>query len=54
MSTVLENIEDSETGFNKRVMVKGASEIVLGTCSHYIDEEGTKQVLSDSKKEEII
>ena len=42
MSTVLENIEDNEHGYDKRLMTKGASEIVLGNCSHYLDENGEK------------
>jgi P-type Ca2+ transporter type 2B len=49
MSTVLE-MEDSEAtehNYNKRLHVKGASEIVLATCTHYLDAEGTKQILDD-------
>jgi len=43
MSTFLE-IDDQqlEYGYNKRLHVKGASEIVLETCSDYIDENGQK------------
>jgi magnesium-transporting ATPase (P-type) len=56
MSTVLENVEESSTG--KRLMVKGASEMVLGTCSHFIDENGERQELTEDKinylKENII
>lgn len=36
MSTILERIVDG-SGYGKRLMIKGASEIVLGTCSHYLD-----------------
>lgn len=49
MSTILE-LEDTdatEHGYNKRIHIKGASEIVLGTCSHYLDWEGNKQPLDD-------
>jgi magnesium-transporting ATPase (P-type) len=40
MSTVVElsNQDNSETGYNKRVHVKGASEIVLECCEFYLDE----------------
>jgi len=39
MSTVVELPagEKSEHGYNKRIHVKGASEIVLATCKFYID-----------------
>jgi len=49
MSTVLELEEDDKTehGYNKRLHVKGASEIVLATCSHYLDAAGNKQPLDD-------
>ena len=52
MSTVIELDEDDETehGFNRRLHTKGASEIVLETCSHYIDANGERQVLDDQIK----
>ncbi len=53
MSTVLENIEDNEHGYDKRLMTKGASEIVLGNCSHYLDENGEKQELTDEIKDDL-
>jgi len=40
MSTVIENVTDNENGYSKRLHVKGASEIVVETCSHYLDFEG--------------
>jgi len=40
MSTIIENVEDAMPGYNKRLHVKGASEIVKNCCSHYIDKEG--------------
>ena len=44
MSTVLELEEEDETehGYPKRIHVKGASEIILGTCTHYINSNGEK------------
>jgi magnesium-transporting ATPase (P-type) len=42
MSTVVELPENHDNGHNKRLHVKGASEIVVETCSHYLDFEGNK------------
>jgi magnesium-transporting ATPase (P-type) len=44
MSTVLElnTTEATEYGYPKRLHVKGASEIILETCSHYLDFNGQK------------
>lgn len=47
MSTVIE-CEGTEYEYPKRLHVKGASEIVLATCSHYLDASGSKVELSDS------
>jgi Ca2+-transporting ATPase len=49
MSTVLE-LEDediTEHDYQKRLHIKGASEIILETCSHYLDEYGDRQVLDE-------
>lgn len=53
MSTVLELEDDEETEFDypKRIHVKGASEIVLGTCTHYLSSDGTKTILDDQMKQ---
>jgi len=40
MSTILENVEGADPEYKKRLMVKGASEVVAKCCSHYIDAEG--------------
>lgn len=49
MSTVLELKEGDkmETGYPKRLHVKGASEIVLETCTNYLDSNGEKKPLDD-------
>lgn len=39
MSTVMEGVE-TKNGYNKRLVIKGASEIVKGCCSHYLDVDG--------------
>ena len=53
MSTVIELKEPHENGHNKRLLTKGASEIVVETCSHYLDASGEKQVLGDEMKQEL-
>ena len=55
MSTVLELEEDEHTdyGYQKRLHVKGASEIVLQTCTHYINQEGDKCILDDVMKSQL-
>lgn len=44
MSTIitLDENEDSENGYGQRLHVKGASEIILETCTHYLDKDGNK------------
>ena len=42
MSTVVENVENSETGYHKRIHMKGAAEYVLNSCKYYIDADGNK------------
>lgn len=37
MSTILENLGTTEHGYDKRVHLKGASEYVLGSCTHYLN-----------------
>lgn len=55
MSTILElsKNEESEHGYPKRVHIKGASEIILSTCSHYLDLNGTKQSLDDQMSQQL-
>lgn len=53
MSTILVNIEDNEHGYDKRLVVKGASEIILDLCDNYMDTNGEKQPLDDEKRQEI-
>ena len=37
MATLMENCGPTEYGYDKRIHLKGASEIVLGACSHYLN-----------------
>jgi len=57
MSTVIDLEDDevdyTEFGYEKRLHVKGASEIVLDTCHSYLDEDGLKQPLDDDVREEL-
>lgn len=47
-------MQGGEFGYDKRLHVKGASEIVLDSCSHYLDENGNKKMLKDDMKSKII
>jgi hypothetical protein len=42
MTTIIEHVDDTEYGYDKRAHIKGAAEIVLGCCSHYLDQDGQK------------
>jgi Ca2+ transporting ATPase len=55
MSTVLElkDSDKNENGYPRRLHVKGASEIVLETCTHYLDVQGNKQSLDDQMKQQL-
>ena len=52
MSTVLENIGNG--GYDKRIHIKGASEIVLGSCSHYLNEAGERVEMTDQMKGNLV
>ena len=53
MSTILTNISDNIYGYNKRLHTKGASEIILSLCSHYIDEDGKIENLNSDMMDYI-
>ena len=40
-------------GYDKRLYHKGASELVLAECSHYIDAQGQRQPITDGKNKQI-
>ena len=52
MSTVISNAHGKDS-YDKRLVIKGASEIVLDSCRSYIDENGQEQNLDDSVKEQV-
>jgi magnesium-transporting ATPase (P-type) len=53
MSTIIENAQDGASGYNKRLLIKGASEIVKACCSHYLDAEGVRQAKDDIMDEKF-
>lgn len=54
MSTILTEIKDNQYAYDKRLHVKGAAEMVLTHCSHYINEEGHTVELGEDMKNFII
>jgi len=50
MSTILENVEGADPSYKKRLHVKGASEIVKNSCSHYVDISGEVLPMTDEMK----
>lgn len=54
MSTVVSNIKDAEFGYPKRLLCKGASEMVLECCSHYLDENGVRQPKTKDAETKIL
>jgi Ca2+ transporting ATPase len=54
MGTVLTEIEDNEFRYDKRLHVKGAAEIVLATCSHYLDKDGVRRELTNDIQAKIV
>lgn len=51
MSTIIDNCWPTEYNYDKRCLMKGASEYVLESCSHYLDQNGEKHQLTPHKKE---
>jgi Ca2+-transporting ATPase len=54
MSTILTEIDDNEFGYDKRLHIKGAAEIVLNSCTNYLDVDGESRPLDDDMKNHII
>lgn len=52
-SVIIENAVDGADGYNKRLVIKGASEIVKACCSHYLDEHGEVQQKDDVMDEQF-
>jgi magnesium-transporting ATPase (P-type) len=54
MSTIMENCGHTEYGYDKRIHIKGASEIVLSLCTHYLNQDGQKIELYDEMKSHLL
>jgi len=50
MGTILSNIKDNAFGYDKRVHMKGASEIVLANCTKWMNQDGQINDLDDGMK----
>jgi Ca2+-transporting ATPase len=50
MGTILSNIKDNAFGYDKRVHMKGASEIVLANCTKWMNQDGQVNELDDGMK----
>jgi len=57
MSTIIDipeaEVDSTEHGYGRRIHVKGASEIILGTCASYLDESGNKVPLEDGMVQQL-
>jgi Ca2+ transporting ATPase len=53
MTTILQNVGKTEFGYDRRAHIKGASEIVLGSCTHYLTTDGQKNPLHDDMKSNL-
>ena len=55
MSTVIELDGDEETehGYSRRLHTKGAAEIILKTCTHYIDPMGERTEIFEEERQEL-
>ena len=54
MSTILQNVENAEYGYDRRIHIKGASEIVLQSCRYYLDENGKRCELLDEMRSDLL
>jgi magnesium-transporting ATPase (P-type) len=50
MTTVIKNVGKTDFNHDRRAHIKGAAEIVLDCCGHYLDEFGAKQPITDGVK----
>lgn len=54
MSTITENCGQTEHGYDRRVHMKGAAEIVLASCNFYLNQDGEKIQLHDEMKSNLL
>lgn len=53
MSTILDNVEGADPSYQKRLHIKGASEIVKNCCSHFVDINGQVQPMTDEMRSSL-
>jgi magnesium-transporting ATPase (P-type) len=54
MSTLIQNCGHTEHGYDRRIHLKGAAEIVLAACSFYLNQDGEKIPLHDEMKSNLL
>lgn len=54
MSTLIQNCGQTEHGYDRRIHMKGAAEIILAACSHYLNQDGEKIQLHDEMKSNLL
>jgi magnesium-transporting ATPase (P-type) len=54
MSTIIQNCGSTEHGYDKRIHMKGAAEIILACCSFYLNQDGEKIQLHDEMKSNLL
>jgi magnesium-transporting ATPase (P-type) len=52
MSTIIENATGNG-GYDKRLLIKGASEMILKCCDKYVDESGNTVPLDDNTVSQV-
>ena len=50
----MENCGQTETGYDRRIHMKGASEYVLQSCKYYLNQSGQKCELKDDMKSNLL
>jgi len=53
MSTIIENCGQTEYGHDRRIHMKGASEYVFKSCTHFMDENGQKIPITDVNQQQF-
>jgi P-type Ca2+ transporter type 2B len=54
MSSIIHDCGQTEHSHDRRVHMKGAAEIVLESCTHYLNENGQKTPLNDDVKQKFL
>lgn len=53
MSTIISDVGETQFGYDKRILLKGASEKILASCTSYVNAEGQVVPLTDEMKQKI-